>query len=173
MTESTTQQSEDPSAATMFTGVPQYELFAAVQHNMAVSEEMRPAESPFDFPDGCKVELPTTYEFNGQTRNLHALLGATHTSALLVVKKGDVRFEQYWLTGGRDVQWTSFSVAKSFVSALVGIAVAENFIASIEEPIDNYVAGLKGSGYEGVRIKDVLQMSSGAPWNEDYSDKNE
>ncbi len=64
------------------------------------------------------------------------------------------------------------SVSKSFVSALVGIALSEDLIASIEEPIDKYATGLKGSAYEGVRIKDVLQMSSGARWNEDYSDKD-
>ena len=155
----------------LFSGVPQYERFACMQEHGAVAS-MLPSKQPFEFSEGPRMSLPTTYEFEGDTRNVHSLLGATHTSALLVVKNGEVRFEQYWLTGGREVQWISMSVAKSFVSALVGIALLEDLIASIEEPIDKYATGLKGSAYEGVRIKDVLQMSSGARWNEDYSDKD-
>ena len=62
------------------------------------------------------------------------------------------------------------SVGKSFVSALIGIAIEEGLIGSIDEPITDYVPELFGSAYDNVRIKDVLQMSSGARWNEDYSD---
>ena len=155
----------------LFSGVPQYENFSQMQHINAV-KVMTPSEQPFEFQDGARIELPTTYEVNGETRNLHVLLGATHTSALLVLKQGEVRFEQYWLSGGREVQWISMSVAKSFVSALVGIALSEGSISSIEDPINRYAPGLDGSAYEGVRIKDVLQMSSGARWNEDYSDSD-
>ena len=131
---------------------------------------MQPADTPFEFLEGTAMALPTSYEFEGNTLNLHQLLGATHTSALLVIKKGEVRFEQYWLSGGRNVQLISMSVAKSFISALVGISQAEGHIGDLEEPIDKYVHVLKGSAYEGVRIKDVLQMSSGIAFNEDYGD---
>jgi CubicO group peptidase (beta-lactamase class C family) len=64
------------------------------------------------------------------------------------------------------------SVGKSFVSALVGIAIDDGLITSVEDPITRYVQKLKGSAYDAVRIKDILQMSSGARWNEDYSDPN-
>lgn len=74
------------------------------------------------------------------------------------------------MTGGREVQWISWSVAKSFVSALVGIAVSEGHIASLADPISGYIRVEPGSAYDGVSIKDVLQMSSGARWNEDYAD---
>jgi len=164
-----TDQKDTIEEATPFSGVPQYKNFARVQHTNPVTL-MTPSAQPFEFSEGARISLPTTYQFEGDVRNVHALLGATHTSALLVLKQGAVRFEEYWLTGGRDVQWISMSVAKSFVSALVGIALAEGSIRSLEDPIDQYVAGLGGSGYEGVRIKDVLQMSSGVRWNEDYSD---
>ena len=59
---------------------------------------------------------------------------------------------------------------ENFVSALIGIAIDEGLIRSIEDPITSYVPALAGSAYDGVRIKDVMQMSSGARWNEDYSD---
>ena len=103
-------------------------------------------------------------------RNVEAFLDETDTAALLVIKDGTVRFERYGLTGGPAVHWMSMSVAKSFVSALVGIAVGEGLIRDIDQPITDYVPELAGSAYDGVRIKDILQMSSGARWNEDYSD---
>ena len=64
------------------------------------------------------------------------------------------------------------SVAKSFISTLIGIAIEQGHINDVNDPVTVYVPQLKGSAYDGVRIKDVPQMSSGARWNEDYSDPN-
>ncbi len=155
--------------AALFSGSPQYEFFAQAKHLLPVTS-ITPAAVPFDFPAGPPELLPNTFEFEGETRNVHALLGATHTSALLVLRQGRVCFEQYWLTGGREVQWISMSVAKSIVSMLVGIALGDGRIRSLADPISQYAPELEGSAYAGVRIKDVLQMSSGVRWNEDYSD---
>ena len=66
----------------------------------------------------------------------------------------------------------SWSVAKSFVSALFGIVVEEGYIKSLDQHVDEYLPNLRGSGYEGVKIKDVLQMASGVTFNEDYCDFN-
>ena len=76
------------------------------------------------------------------------------------------------ITGGQeeDIQHISWSVAKSFISALFGIAMDEGYIESIDQTVDEYLPELKGSGYEGVKIKDVLQMSSGIKFDETYSD---
>src|SRR5690606_38324313 len=97
-----------------------------------------------------------------------ALLEETDTAALLVIKGGEIRYENYRLTGAPDRHWMSMSVAKSVVSALIGIAVAEGKIKSIEDTAVTYVPALKGSGYENVSIKHILQMSSGARWLEEY-----
>ena len=70
------------------------------------------------------------------------------------------------------MQWISMSVAKSFISALIGIAIDQRHIKSIDDAVTEYVPQLKNSAYDNVRIKDILQMSSGAAWNEDYSDPN-
>ena len=153
----------------LFNGLPQHETFTHMQQIYNVNT-MQPPTTPFRFPQGARATLPTTYEFEGRTRNLYSLLGSTHTSALLVLKDGEIQIEEYWLTGKANVQWISFSVAKSFVSALVGVAQDEGLIKSLDDTIDQYVPLLKGTAYAGVRIKDVLQMSSGARWNEDYSD---
>lgn len=153
----------------LFAGEPRYEMFSRMQELNSVTP-LKASSKPFQFKEGPRIELPTSYNYGGRKRNLHSLLGGTHTSALLVLKDGAVRYEEYWLTGGRNVQWISMSVAKSFTSALVGIALADGYIKSLEDPIDQYVPELKGSAFEGVRIKDVLQMSSGARFNEEYSD---
>ena len=155
----------------LFSGRPQYENFASLQRTAAV-KELRPSPQPFDFPAGSTIELPTTYDHEGVSKRLQKLLDDTHTSALFVLKDGVVRFERYWLTGGRGVQWISMSVAKSFISAMVGIAKSEGLIRNLEDPITDYTPKLLGTAYDSVRIKDVLQMSSGARWNEDYTDPN-
>ncbi|MFT5579115.1 MAG: CubicO group peptidase (beta-lactamase class C family) [Paraglaciecola psychrophila] len=155
----------------LYAGERQHKVFCSMEERFPIGE-MAAATRPFQFPLGDTVSLPEHYTFNGASLSSEALIKATDTSALLVLKDGQLRLEQYFLTGGRQVQWTSWSVAKSFISALVGIAIDEGFIASVEDPINRYVPALEHSGYQGVAIKHVLQMSSGVRWNEDYSDIN-
>jgi len=155
--------------ASLFSGAEQYQFFGRVP-DFFPHADMPPSESPFRFGEGTIVELPKSFAYKGQPVDTETFLAETDTSALLVLKAGDVRFERYMLTGGPEVTWISMSVAKSFISALVGIAVDEGQIDNIEDPITKYVPSLVESAYDEVRIKDVLQMSSGARWNEDYAD---
>jgi len=131
---------------------------------------MTAAPQPRPFTVAEPMTLPAHYAFEGSTRSVEGFLAETETMALLVLKDGAIRHEHYAPWGGPDTHWISMSVGKSFVSAAIGIAVDEGLIASIEQTITDYVPDLAGSAYDGVRIKDVLQMSSGAGWNEDYSD---
>lgn len=153
----------------LFTGVPQYENFCRIK-DFADVREMAPSSKPHAWPVGDTITLPDAYEVDGTVRSTEEFLADTDTAALLVLIDGEIRYERYLLTGGPDVPWVSMSVAKSFVSALVGIAVEEGHIRSIDEAISAYVPVLPGSAYDRVTIRDVLQMSSGARWNEDYSD---
>ena len=162
-------ESQPKTTLSLYTGAPQHENFARME-DFFPTADMKASSAPFHFAEGAPIELPQSYEFSGQTRSTEDFIGATDTSALLVLKDGAVRLERYFLSGGRDVKWMSFSVGKSFVSALIGIAIEDGFIRNIEDPISRYVPALAGSAYDGVRIKDVMQMSSGARWNEDYSD---
>lgn len=152
----------------LFAGEPQYAAFCRMQSLLKVTP-MRPAARAYDYPSGAPLRLPTTYHYNGTLRSLHGFLGATHTAALFVLQHGAVRHEQYWLSGGRDVQWMSFSVGKSFTSALLGIALEDRLIDSVQDPITRYVPALRGSAYDDVAIKHILQMSSGVRFLEDYS----
>jgi CubicO group peptidase (beta-lactamase class C family) len=130
------------------------------------------SSTPYVWPVGPSVSIPASYVFEGATKSTEDFLKDTDTSALLVLVNGQVRYERYLLTGGPTVNWLSMSVAKSFVSCLVGIAVDEGYIASIEDPISKYIPVQPNSAYDRVTIKNVLQMSSGARWNENYNDPN-
>lgn len=91
-------------------------------------------------------------------------------AALIVVHDGKVRLEKYGLDFGPEGRWTSFSVAKSFTSTLVGAAIKDGHIKSIDDAVSDYIPDLKGSAYDNVTIKQLLTMTSGVKWNEDYAD---
>ena len=89
-----------------------------------------------------------------------------------MLQDGKIVYENYWLGHAQDQLHISFSMAKSFVSALMGIAIEEGLTTNIQQTVTEYVPELMGSGYEGVSIKTVLQMSSGVCFNEEYGDFN-
>ncbi len=92
------------------------------------------------------------------------------TAGLLVLQNGKVRLEKYTLGYGPNRRWTTFSVAKSITSTLVGAAVKDGYIKSIDDPVIRYIPDLKGSAYDKVTVRQVLTMTSGVKWNEDYTD---
>lgn len=112
-------------------------------------------------PTGTPVSLPSETDSFITERNV---------TALLVMKDGAVVFEDYYQnTDPQDLR-ISWSVAKSFLSALMGVIVDEGLIESIDAPVVQFVPSLAGSAYENATIKDVLQMSSGVTFDEDYLD---
>ena len=112
--------------------------------------------------------LPESYAFRGGTHDLAGFLDRTVTTGLLVVHRGAITHEEYRLGADASSPFTSWSVAKSVLSALIGIAVEEGHIASIRDPVARYVPALADSGYGDVPIEDVLTMSSGVDFDEDY-----
>ena len=153
----------------LYSGERQFENFARMG-DFYPTVAMTRAAAPQPWPRGDALDLPERYDFEGSMRSTAALLEATDTSALLVLQDGALRHESYFLSGSETTRWISWSVAKSFTSALVGIALEEGHIGSVEDAISDYATALRGSAYDGVRIVDVLQMSSGAGWVEDYTD---
>lgn len=118
---------------------------------------------------GRAIELPDTFAYSGAIHNTKDFLAEVATTGMLVVQDGRLVFEDYRHGYDAATQAISWSVGKSFVSALIGIAIADGAIASVENLVTRYAPELADSAYGGVRPKDVLQMSSGARWNEDYS----
>lgn len=114
--------------------------------------------------------LPVTYLDRGTQKDTIAMLQELQTTALVVVKDGVIVFEDYYKgTGANDLR-ISWSMAKSFTSALTGIALAEGYIDSIDDPVTKYVPDLAGSAYNGVPLRDVLNMASGVEFDENYLD---
>ncbi|WP_201156257.1 serine hydrolase domain-containing protein [Rhodobaculum claviforme] len=113
--------------------------------------------------------LPATYAFAGQERDLAAFLDRTETTGLLVVHRGAITPEDDRQGADAAAPLTSWSMAKSVISALIGIALEEGHIASLRDPIATYVPALDGTPYGAVPIEDALTMSSGIAFDEDYA----
>ena len=143
--------------------------FINIDKIFSVSEPIPASDNPYTFPRRDFV-LPETFFFDGEQRLLSKELDHYKTDGLIVLHNGNLLYENYWNNNSANSKHIAFSVTKSFVSALVGIALDEGLIDNIEDPITKYLPDFKGTGYEGVRIKDILQMSSGVDFNEDYAD---
>ncbi len=115
--------------------------------------------------------LPSTFSYRGKTQDVNEFLTRRATTALLVLKNDRITFEEYFLGTTDSDKRISWSMAKSFVSVLFGMQVDAGNI-DIEQTVSHYLPEMKGSGYENVKVKHVLQMSSGVKWNEDYADFN-
>lgn len=99
-----------------------------------------------------------------------AFMAAQNVAGLIVLKDGRIVLERYARGYSREGRWTSFSVAKSFTSSLVGAAIKDGSIQSLQDPVTRYIPELAGSGYDGVTVEQLLTMTSGVKWNEDYTD---
>lgn len=119
------------------------------------------ATSPL--PHGDAFTLPPETQDWIKTRSV---------TSLLVMQNGKIRYEGYFLGTSADDLRISWSLAKSYLSALLGVLVAEGAIASLDAPVTKYAPMLKGGAYDGASIRNVLNMASGVTFDEDYLDFN-
>ena len=110
------------------------------------------------------------YQMAGHSYDLGDYLRHQHVTGFLILKDGRVAYEYYGSGNTDRTLWTSRSVAKSVVSILVGMAIKEGLIGSVADPITRYLPELKGTAWEGVTLRDLLQHTSGVAWNEHYAD---
>ena len=127
------------------------------------SRKIPASEKTHEFGEGPPLALDI---------DLDAYMQAQRHVALIIVHNGDIRLEKYGLDFKDDGRWTSFSVAKSLTSTLVGIALKEGYIESLDDPVSKYISGLEGSAYDAVTVEQLLMMSSGIAWDETYTDPN-
>lgn len=127
-------------------------------------------DDPRPLPEAMRDFSGLRYEVDGEQFDLDDFMRHNHVGGLLVIEDGEIVFERYGLGNTRDTRWVSFSVTKSVTSLLVGAAIREGYIGSVDDPVTDYLPQLKGGSYEGVSIRHVLQMASGTDWNEDYAD---
>jgi CubicO group peptidase (beta-lactamase class C family) len=102
--------------------------------------------------------------------DVDAYMAVQRSAALLIVHDGQLRLEKYGLGFDGSGRWTSFSVAKSITSTLVGAALRDGYIKSMDDKVSAYIPQMKGSAYDDVSIRQLLTMTSGVRWNEDYAD---
>lgn len=129
--------------------------------------------NPTIYPKAEKMNpLPPSFQYEGKEVETQWFLEGSKTTGLIVIQNDSITLEKYYLGNTPTTKNISWSLAKSFIATLFGIAVNEGHIKDLAQPVEEYVPELKGSGYQGVSIKDVLQMSSGVKFNEDYGDFN-
>lgn len=129
---------------------------------LAEARVIEAGDATYPLPDGAPLALPGF--------DMDAFMEGQNAAGVVVVVDGEVVLERYGLDFSRDGKWTSFSAAKSFTSTLVGAAVLDGHIDSLDDPVSRYIPELRGSAYDDVTIRQVLTMSSGVRWNEDYGD---
>ena len=120
-----------------------------------------------------KRALPQGAELSEETQAaIRDFMARQQAAGVMVLQDGKVRFVDYGLGFGPDDRWTSFSVAKSFTSTLLGAALKDGHIDSLSDPVSEYIPAMKGSAYDDVTVEQLATMTSGVKWNENYSDAN-
>ena len=128
--------------------------------------ESRPipaGDTPRPLPEGKPLDISAQLD-------LDAYMAAQNAAAVVILHNGEIRLERYGNAFTPEGRWTSFSVAKSLTSTLVGAAIVDGYIDSLEDPVTKYIPDLAGSPYDDVTIAQLLTMTSGVAWNEDYED---
>ena len=130
-----------------------------------------PSASPYALETKIDDSLSSvTYTVDGETFTVADLLSREPLMGMAVVDGNTIKLEHYAADHGPESVWISFSVTKSFTSTLIGAAIKDGFIGSVDDKVEDYLPRLKGSDYGRVTLKNILQMSSGIAWNEDYAD---
>ena len=112
---------------------------------------------------------PLTPRWDDAT-TLDGYMRAQHIAGVMVLQHGRIRLQRHAANFGPQQRWTSFSVAKSFTSTLLGAAVRDGYIHSLDDPLVTYIPQLHDSAYAAVTVRQLLTMTSGVRWNEDYAD---
>ncbi len=137
-------------------------------HKKFPSRALTASSTPFQFKDGKGNMKMPMLTIKGKTYTLNEYNEANKTVAFLIIRNDSILFENYYDGYSRTSIVPSFSVAKSFTSALIGCAIADGYIKSEKESITNYIPELKNAGFDKVSIRHVLQMTSGLKFNESY-----
>jgi len=145
--------------------------FKNIQHILP-TRLIKKSSEPYSFTYQLVNLNSLTYRYGGRKYTIEDYINTFQVAGLIVVKDDKILYENYHFGNDETTKWMSFSVTKSVTSMLIGVAIKDGFIKSVNDPISSYVADLNQGNYSNVSIEDVLQMSSGIDWNEDYADAN-
>ncbi|HRD98931.1 MAG TPA: serine hydrolase [Rubrivivax sp.] len=150
----------------LFWNVPQRDAAFRALDRLSVLAKWRVVPTmgtPLPLPPGAPLSLGA---------DVDAYLAGQRMAGLVILHDGQLRLERYGLGFDSAGRWTSFSVAKSITSVLVGAALRDGHIRSMDDKVSDYIPQMKGSAYDDVSIRHLLTMTSGVRWNEDYADPN-
>lgn len=116
-------------------------------------------------------ELQLRYTHDGEDRTVETFMDRNSVAGLLVMRRGEVVLERYGLGLAPGERWSTMSTVKSMTAMLVGAALREGAIASVDDPVVRYLPQLEGSGYAQATVRHLMTMSSGVAWSEVYTDK--
>ncbi len=125
---------------------------------------------PFPLPRSSQPLGPVAFDFKGKHYSLDDYVTTNRVTGLLVLKDGKIVDERYAHGNTAETRWMSMSVAKSVTSTLVGAALQDGSIKSLDDKVTRYLPALAGSAYDQVTVRQILAMRSGVKWNEKYTD---
>lgn len=126
------------------------------------------AADPHPFPRAMRP-LDVAYEWNGETKSLETFMEEASITGLVVIADGQLIDERYRIGETAESPHTSWSVAKSFVATLIGMAIQEGRIASLDDTAETYAEQFAGTDYGATSLRHLLMMSAGVKFDEDYS----
>ncbi len=132
------------------------------------SRALTKQDSSFKFQTSSKKIYPDSLRYGGRKMAFDKILEDNKTVAFLIIKNDTIQYEKYFNGYDQESIVASFSMAKSVTSILIGCAIDDSLIQSVDEPITMYIPELKANGFEKVTIKHLLQMTSGIDFSESY-----
>jgi len=134
------------------------------------SRTVKRGNTVLELPQSKNPLQQFSYDVDGKQYDLYDVLSMNRVSGMLILHQGEVVFEKYLLGNDQHTRWMSMSVAKSVTATLIGAAIQDGAIKNIDDPIVNYLPRFKNTAYDGVTVRQLLQMRSGVAWNETYTD---
>lgn len=138
-------------------------------HKKFPARNIQIGTNKFIFPTAEKGKFPRELNVNGKIYPFEKYVEDNKTVAFLIIQNDTIQYEKYWGKRNETSVVPSFSMAKSITSILIGCAIDDKLIPSVNEPITTYIPELKENGFEKVTIEHLLQMTSGLDFNESYS----
>jgi len=169
----------DPADDEKHFGPPERQLFWTPEQQVAgyrniarifPTRRIAAGSTPLVLPVQTRDLGTVQIQHDGGVMTVDDYFEAQSVAGLLVIKDGAIVYERYGLGNTENSVWVSYSVAKSVTSMLLGAAIRDGYIESVDEKISDYLPRLKGSSYDQSTIRNILQMASGVQWDEDYAD---
>src|SRR5689334_13615499 len=169
--QSTTKREPASKAAAILTwSVPLREQYISALDSFFLTRTVKAGTRPHPLERGPAL---SAFESGGaRADSLDRFMNDQRVRGVLVMQNGKILLERYTAPDSASTRWNSFSIAKSITSTLVGVALKDGDIKSLDDRVTRYITNLRGSAYDDVTIRQLLTMTSGVKWNEDYTDVN-